>query len=177
MVLLIMFWMKLVKKRTVSQGAANANGEKERYNCSSSGKVFQHKPSLSRRKKSSQYLKYCCRIRLSSDRFYLIKITNEYGAKDFDDENSFGSRVKRGIKHLEGNFLERVNDRHYRLSKKKAIFYTESVKLRRNKERKLADEEFVQITKYIEESGFTGSFSRKWLNLHVPFLFTLFCSR
>ena len=49
----------------------------------------------------------------SCESFYLIKITEEERAQTEDVEDSFGQVIKKGMKHLEGVFLERKFDSQY----------------------------------------------------------------
>ena len=58
--------------------------------------------------------------------FNLMELSFAESVKDHDDTDSFWNTVAKGTKHLEGYFLDSYNG-VYRVSKKRAIFYKESV--------------------------------------------------
>ena len=70
----------------------------------------------------------------SVDTFYLIKITMEECTLDGDVLDDYGHKLRCGQPHLEGNFLEKICGSM------------------------LSDDEFVQITQYIEDYGLTAIF-------------------
>ena len=65
----------------------------------------------------------------SPETFYLMKITEEEQSKEEDHMDDYGHRVKKGVKHLQGVFFEREcgSDKRYKLTKKRAFFYRESI--------------------------------------------------
>ena len=101
----------------------------------------------------------------SKDTSYLMKIACAESVKDHDDTDSFGNTVAKGTKHLEGYFLDSYNG-VYRVSKKRAIFYKESVVYpfvqvtEGKKGFLLSNDQFLLITKFIEDSGCTALFRR-----------------
>ena len=97
--------------------------------------------------------------------FYLIKITEEEKEKTEDVEDGLGHLIKKGLKHLEGVFLERKfdSDNLYTVLKKpkSAFFFIESVvfasvQLELKKGHfELTYEELQMIIKYVEPSNQT----------------------
>ena len=97
----------------------------------------------------------------SLDPFYLIKITQEECPADEDGKDSWGKKVMKGQLHLRGQFYEKQpgSDTKYRIQKKDAIFFRESVVYpcvqleHRKQDCILTPEEFIQIVSFIENSG------------------------
>ena len=95
------------------------------------------------------------------DTFYLIQITKENTESMVDDIDDYGHRVNKGVMHLEGNFLEKNpgSDRIYKVSKKRAFFYNESVvypfvqMIESKKGLVLSDDESMQITTGLTRGG------------------------
>ena len=99
----------------------------------------------------------------SCESFYLINITEEEKEKTEDVEDGFSHIIKKGMKHLEGVFLEREFDFNifYTIPKKPkcSFFFRESVWLPsvqlETKKRyfELTIEELLMIIKYMELSN------------------------
>jgi len=93
----------------------------------------------------------------SLDPFYLIKITQEECPADEDGKDSWGKKVMKGQLHLRGQFYEKQagSDTKYRIQKKDAIFFRESVVYpcvqleHRKQDCILTPEEFIQIVSFI----------------------------
>ena len=90
--------------------------------------------------------------------FYLMNITEEKEAS-ITETDAWGKKINEGQLHLHGQFFETEpdSDTRYRLPKKESIFFRESVvypfvQMELKKKHELSADEFIQITKYIENS-------------------------
>ena len=92
--------------------------------------------------------------------FYLIKITEEEREASTAETDEWGTNITGGQLHLRGQFFETESgyDRRYKLLKKEAIFFRESVVYpfvqmeAKNNYYELSADEYMQITRYIENS-------------------------
>lgn len=96
----------------------------------------------------------------SRETFYLMKITVEETEASKSETDGWGTKVKEGQLHLRGQFFETKSgyDTRYKLLKKEAIFFRESVvypfvQMEEKKNyHELSADESLQITRYIENS-------------------------